>query len=352
MILARYFSNLLLKFSLLALLVLVAISWFFTFLDELKDTGHGYYGIGQAIHYTLMITPRLLYELLPVATVIGSTSTLGVLANNGELAACRIAGLSQLKIAEMFAKGGLILVLLSLLIGEWAMPLITPKAKNMRSLALTNKISGDALWLKNGNHFINAGAILADNKFDTIYIYEFSEEGRLKANIHAQSGEYQNRKWILYNMARSNIDSMQVTTHTKSLAEWQAPTAVTTDSRNLTNTEAKYMSLPDLIAHIRYLKTNQQNTTIYEQTLWTKLINPVSIIVMILLAIPFIQAHSRNVAIGRRIFAGAIAGTIYHMGCQISINIGLIYGVMPFISATMPTFLLLSLILYKLKTSK
>lgn len=188
-ILTRYLGINLLRNNLLALLTLLAISIFFSLVEEFGDTGQGKYGILQAITYVLLLTPRLIYELLPIASIIGSITTLGVLSNNGELAMLRVSGMSQFKLARIFIEIGILFVVLTLIIGEWLMPISMQKAKTMRSTALITQ-SNDTLWLRSGDNFINIKKILPNNKLEDIYIYEIDKNNELTSILSSKTGEY------------------------------------------------------------------------------------------------------------------------------------------------------------------
>ena len=64
--------------------VIVGLALLFAFIDELGDIEGGY-GLLQALEYVLLTTPRRLYEMLPMAALIGCLIGLGTLASNSEL---------------------------------------------------------------------------------------------------------------------------------------------------------------------------------------------------------------------------------------------------------------------------
>ena len=76
-ILDRYIALTLIKVTLLVLFSLVLLFSFFALVDQLDSTGRGNYGVWQAITYVFLTTPRLTFELFPIAAVIGSMTTLG-----------------------------------------------------------------------------------------------------------------------------------------------------------------------------------------------------------------------------------------------------------------------------------
>ena len=94
-IIQRYITVNLVAVSLISLFGLVSLFSFFSIVDQLEETGRGSYGVTQALLYVLLTTPKLAYELFPIAVVIGSMTALGILAQNSELAVIRTSGVSS-----------------------------------------------------------------------------------------------------------------------------------------------------------------------------------------------------------------------------------------------------------------
>ena len=135
-ILDRYIAKHLVEITLMALFVLVTLFSFFSLVDQLEDTGRGNYGVWQAIQYVLLTTPRLACELLPIAAVVGSMATLGTMTKNSELLVVRTAGVSLLQFAWYMCKGGALIILLAIFLGEIISPYAEQKAQHMRSIGI------------------------------------------------------------------------------------------------------------------------------------------------------------------------------------------------------------------------
>ena len=347
MILDRYIGKSILGVSLLALFSLVAIFSFFTLVDQLDDTGSGRYGVMEAIQYVLLTVPRLCYELFPIATVIGSMAVLGMLANTSELAVIRTSGVSQMRMAFSLMKTGLIFVVISVLIGEVIAPISEQAAQQKRSVALTDQISmktKNGFWSRDGDNYINIRKILPNDRVEEIYIYEFDEDHKLRSSIRASSAEYDQDKWILHDILKTEISDQRVTTKRYKTAEWEA--LLNPEVINLVTIKPRYLSIKGLMSYIEYLKANNQSSNLYVQAFWSKIVNPFAIMAMMLLAICVVKCEGRPVGIGQRVFIGAILGVSFHLINQVSGHLGIVYGVPAFLSATLPTILVLSYIFY------
>jgi lipopolysaccharide export system permease protein len=87
---------------------------------------------------------------------------------------------------------------------------------------------------------------------------------------------------------------------------------------------------------------------IYEQAIWSKIINPLTILVMVLIAIPMVKSYSRMTAIGQRVFLGCLVGIVFHFISQIAGHMGVVYNFNPALSVTFPTLLMLAVIIWLL----
>ncbi|MCK5926268.1 MAG: LptF/LptG family permease, partial [Methylococcales bacterium] len=84
-LLTRHIIKEVLKGSFLALILLLTLFNLFTFSDELKDMGTGDYGLKEIFLYLLLTSPRVFYELVPSAALLGSLFVLGTMANHSEI---------------------------------------------------------------------------------------------------------------------------------------------------------------------------------------------------------------------------------------------------------------------------
>ena len=121
-IIQRYFIVNLVWTTFISLTVLVAIFAFLSLIDQLEDAGQGNYGTYQAVIYVILTLPRLAYEIIPVAAMIGGMTSLALLARNSELDVIRLSGVSEYSLAGLMGKSALVIVLFSIFVGEFIVP--------------------------------------------------------------------------------------------------------------------------------------------------------------------------------------------------------------------------------------
>ena len=97
------------------------------------------------------------------------------------------------------------------------------------------------------------------------------------------------------------------------------------------------------------LEKNEQDTSSYELALWRKLMQPVSIAVMLLVALSFIFGPLRSVSMGARIVMGVITGIVFHLSDKIFGPIVLVYELPPAVGAVFPSILFMAISIYLIK---
>ena len=137
-LLSQYMMRTILASTALVLVVLLALAGLFEFIAELDDV-RGDYQTPQAVLYTALRLPNLAFEMLPVAALIGSLLGLGALAGNSEIIVMRSAGLSVSRLAGMVGVSGLVLLVLTGLVGEFIGPPLDFYARDMRTEARFQK---------------------------------------------------------------------------------------------------------------------------------------------------------------------------------------------------------------------
>jgi lipopolysaccharide export system permease protein len=340
-IIDRYIALMLCRTVFIALVVLLALFSFLSLIDQLEETGRGNYGVLKAIQYVLLIMPRLAYELVPIAAVIGSMAALGILSRNNELAVLRTSGVSRSRLGLSLGKGAIIIIIFAAVIGEFIAPFSEQSAQYLRSIALTEQITMKTkygFWSRDGMSFINIRKILLGNQIEDIYIYEFDENDRLRTSTYAKRASYIKEQWLLEDIEQTLIGADKVENRQLKLAAWES--LLNPHVINLVTIKPQYLTLWGLFDYIKFLRKNNQNSDRYEQALWSKIINPFTIILMILLAVPLVKSHSRMILLGQRIFIGCLIGIVFHICNQVSSQLGLVYSINPAISATTPTLLL------------
>ena len=92
---SRYLFQEIVASILLMMLALLALFAFFDLIQELESLGKGTYGLGQILMFVLLSVPGHVYEVVPVAVLIGTMYALAQFGRNSELVVLRTSGISM-----------------------------------------------------------------------------------------------------------------------------------------------------------------------------------------------------------------------------------------------------------------
>jgi lipopolysaccharide export system permease protein len=349
-LLQRYIAKAILASTFMVLLVLLGLYTFMDFISELDDLGNGNYQLTEIFTYIALSMPKRIYELLPIAALLGSVLGLGNLASQSELVAMRAAGVSIQQINKAVMIVALCLMFVAVFMGEVLGPVSEQKALEVQSMAQTGTVgsrSKHGFWTRDGLHFNHIQQILPDGRFSGISIYEFDEQNRLRIVTKAKEAQYDNNSWTLTDVIQSTLDEKGVKVRSVKHARWKSQ--LNPGMVNVVVVPPEFLPVWNLLEYINYLKTNHQSVEQYQMAFWMKVMMPLSSAVMVFLAVPFVFGPLRSSPIGGRILAGALVGIGFHLFNQSFQHIGLVFGVMPWLSAAMPTAIFATLGWYFMK---
>ncbi len=271
-ILDLYLAKVLLNQILVVIAVLAGIFAFVTFIDQVSYLGTGNYSLWDALLYVALSTPRILYEVFPMAVLIGAIMGLSLLALDSELIVMRASGVSIGQITAAVLKLGLVLALIGLVIGEFLTPWSETLAARTSASARAEhraKIkfgSLDARW----RHFRKRPRGIARLSLRDIRVFQFDTMSQLRALVHADRGAFDDNAWDLSGVRQTLIDRegfTQVSAAEK--ARWQ--TSVTPQTMSVFLVQPDQLSLLQLRKYIAHLLTNLQDARSFELAYWSKL---------------------------------------------------------------------------------
>ena len=351
-ILDIYIGRTLLRHIMVTVIVLLGLFTFVSFIDELSDLDRGRYGIMQIMQHVILSIPKTLYEVFPMAALIGSILGLSTLARDSELIVMRAAGVSIQRIVFSVVKIGLILAVIAMFMGEIVSPYTETRAQEVKASSIQSNSGrkGDyGVWMRDDNTYVNIGEVLPDLTLLNIKIFEFDNQNYLRFLSTAKQGEYSNdnQRWLLKGLRRTMINEESSAADEVSAAYWS--TVVEPEILRVFQTKADQLSIWQLNNYISHLKTNKQDTSTYELTYWSKIVTPFATLVMLILAVPFVFREARSGNLGRSLFAGIMVGLGFFILNQAFSYFVTLFSIPPMLGAALPTVLVCVLSIYMIR---
>lgn len=333
----------------MALLVLVSLGMFFAFVRELDDLGKGDYGILQLVEYLALLVPGKSVQFMPLAVLLGCMLSLGNLASNSEIIALQASGTSMPRLLGAVLQGALLLAVLTFVVADWVVPVSETSARSLKNSAqkkTTALRSREGLWIKDDSRVLHLDALLPNGIAQGIEIFQLDESGRLASTIRARRAIPVDGGWELHQVEQTRFDKLNARSHHYDQLLYDG--TLSHELLQVLMIEPRQMSSGDLNAYLNFLDENRLDASVERLVFWQKLLAPFSILVMCLLAIPFVLGPQRQSNTGYRIMIGILLGLSFVVVDRLLTQLGLQYQVNALIVALLPNLVFLTLALYLL----
>jgi lipopolysaccharide export system permease protein len=341
-ILSRYVIKAVLGNTALVMVVLLALSGLYLFITQQDDIGVGTFTVANAFMVVGLTLPKYAFDLLPIAALIGALLALGNLARTLELIVVRAAGVSTMRIALWTAGAGVILMIVTGLIGEVIAPPMDQYGRQLKTFAKFNDYSmagNKSAWAKDGDMMISVRQQAADNRYGGVYVFKFDAQRRLRSVGHANNASIdKNNLWQLENYVESRIDAERVVTSKET--ETQLQTRLSPEFLGLAVLDADSLPGRGLYSYIQHLKENGLDARTYEVAFWARIARTVAVAIIVVLAVPFAFGPMRSTGTGARTVVGIMIGVVFFLMAKMLESGGEVFSMPPIVVAWLPTVLL------------
>lgn len=345
-LLDRYIAKTVLSTIALVTLMLTGLQLFILFINELDDIGRGHYQLKQALMVVLLETPGEVYLFFPVACLLGALMGLGTLASHRELVVMQAAGVSIKRITYAVLKSSLPVIVFVAVLGEVFSPNFLALANHKRWEAVSEGQAMQTvhgLWLKHDHDFVAIGDVLSNTKLARVTQFHFNAQHELQYARYIKTLEKKENAWQAYDIQETRFLSNTTTVSAQKEMPWTIPLDVVTLRAG--------KKMPDELGFLdlrAYVKTGQGKGVFfaYKLAYWQRLIQPLTTVVMMMLAIPFVFGPLRSSTLGAKLLTGVAVGFGFYL-------IGRFFGPLaevlrwpPEVAASLPTLVFALLGLY------
>ena len=353
-----------------AVLGLWALQLVFSYLSEL-DSLDDSYTMGEAIKYIFYRSPYFLEQFIPTGALLGAVIGLGLLANKSELVVMRAAGVSVYRIVGWVLQPALIFVLLALVINQFVLPHSNQLAQEINdedNSSLVTSVRG--YWTVQPRFESTKDGSAKPRGSDILYIdyadvqgnigevkrWHLDNNGNLQTAIHAEGGKYIGREaldtdssntdrrkaseqyryeWQLNNMTKLMIgqgfESSQAIAPSDTLSLPFAPESV-----YLLTRKAEDLSLTQLYEHRQFMRGQGTRSLSHELAFWQKLLSPLSILSLVIVACSFVFGSLRTHSLGLRIVVALLFGLLFSYVQDLVGFVALATGFSPLLMVLLP----------------
>jgi lipopolysaccharide export system permease protein len=348
MIINRYLMRTIHLGSFTVLLALVGMGLFFVFVSELKDLGEGAYDLAQIGKFVALRLPGKVVEFMPIAVLLGSILSLGSLASNNEIVAMQASGVSLAKLITSVLQAAVILALLSFLLAEWVVPASEATAHSVRNLRDQSSalLVKEGLWIKDESRVLHIDQLLPDGIARNIEIFNLDPQGKVVSVTRVERAIPVEQGWELQQVERTIIgdNSLQTVSHDQLIYKG----SLSPQLLEVLMVKPEQMSISDLYIYLNFLDENKLNAKAEQLIFWQKIFSPLTVIVMCLLAFPFVLGVQRQGNTGQRLLIGILLGLAFVVVERLVTQLAVHSGVNVILVALLPSLIFLAIAIYLL----
>jgi lipopolysaccharide export system permease protein len=343
------------------LLVITALDILAKLIDELGNLTDIYTFTEVLIYVTLSI-PSSFYQYMPFAGLVGGLVGLGSLASTSELVVMRAAGVSLLRLTWAVLKPVLWFIAAMLLFAEYVIPVSDQYAENRRSALLQGDNSAlsakGGVWNREGKVFMHFNGVQANGKLFGVTRYQYDDNQRLVSSSFAEIALYTNGQWVeegvietLFPVDVFPADSEELIT-TKNYPSRVWETELSPNLLTILVQDTDKLAITKLYDYAQYLDKQSLDNGRYLLAYWGKVLQPLVIISLVLVAVSFIFGPLREVTMGYRIFTGVIVGIGFQLTQKLLGPASLLYGMSPLFAVLLPIVFCFALGLFLLSRTR
>jgi lipopolysaccharide export system permease protein len=324
----------------------LALFFFFDFVDELPNLGRGIqpHRMTQVLVYVGLRMPNHLYELLPIAVLIGTIFVMARLAQSSEYTILRTSGLGPWRALRTLLVLGLGFTILTFATGDYLAPL-SDRTGQLLKARMDGGIStgSTGAWLKERQRYlsynVNVKTLTPDGHMRGIRIFEADSRGYLVSITQAARATFSEAAWVLEEVDRTEFNIAAGTSsrvERMRLPNLRWPSEITQEMVSVALLKPDRMSTIALFQYIRHLEANAQTSQRYEIEFWRKVFYPLSCMVMVVLALPFAYLHFRSGGITSYVFGGVLIGISFFLLNNVFGYIGNLQNWLPWVASGTP----------------
>jgi lipopolysaccharide export system permease protein len=316
--------------------IILGLASLFAFIDEMGDVSDSY-TLLDAGSFVLLTAPRRVYEMLPMAALIGCLIGLGSLASSSELTIMRAAGVSIGRIVWAVMKPMLVLMIAGVLVGEYVAPVSENQAQANRSLA---QGTGDAqsarhgLWHRQGDEFIHINTVQPNGLLYGVTRYRFDDQRHMLTSSFARQANFKTDYWELKDVTTTFFRDASTEVIKTPQERWDVSLSPQLLSTVVLPPDS--LSISGLWGYAHYLADQGLNNGRYWLAFWTKVLQPLVTVALVLMAISFIFGPLRSVTLGQRVFTGVLVGFTFRIAQDLLGPSSLVFGFSPLFAVLVP----------------
>ena len=329
------------EFSKIFALILVSLIGLYLiadFFERIRMFLSNHATLGQMVSYSLLSIPMILSQMTPVAVLLGTLLSFGILSKNCEITAMKANGISLYRISLPVIILSFVVCIAVFLLSEVITPYTNQKVKHIKFVEIQKRdglgsFKQNQVWYRGKNGIYNFSMFdPRTNTLKGIKVSLFDREMNLYKKIDAKEAKWENDGWVFRDLL--------VTT----FPEGGFPSLEKEPSRIIdlperpedfmaVQKDTDEMGLVELSSFIKKISTEGYDTITYRTDMHGKIAFPLVSVILAILGISFSLKSERSGGISQGIGTGIIIGFSYWIVFAFAISMGRAGTIPPMLAA-------------------
>ncbi|MDH4101507.1 MAG: LPS export ABC transporter permease LptG [Nitrospirota bacterium] len=300
----------------------------------------------QAFVFFIYKIPFIFGQTAPVAALLSTLVSLGILSKHGEITALKAGGVRILRSLVPLMMAGVFLSIAVFVINEVVTPQALARTEEMKrewgGAHASMKFGKTGFWLRTNTGFLNAKkADFTDNTLDGITIFTVDKNFAVTKRINAEEVRWTNGGWVAKTAEtwtfQTGKPAKRQTSRRQTIAELDPPEQIATGA-----SMTKNLGFFDLLSYIKTIEEEGYNAVKYRVELFGKLTFPFATLIMVIIGIPFALKAGRHSGIASGVGISVIIAFFYWILFAVTRSLGLGGVIPPAFAAAFPNIVFLA----------
>ncbi|MGA2192839.1 MAG: LPS export ABC transporter permease LptG [Nitrospirota bacterium] len=301
-IISKYVLMEFIRFFIITLIAFVILYMLGDFIEKIDDFIEHNTATGDVVRYLLYQLPNIAFMVMPLAVLLSTVLSLGLLSKNSEIIAMKAGGIPLYRIAAPIFTASIVLSGLLFWANETVIPYCNAKAEYIKTVKIEKKperpsLKQDKLWFRGPKgEIINIGLVDFNSGTPTCYglnFYMLDKQFRLVERVDAERMDWDNGTWVLskgitYDFGQ--VGGIKITPFKTQVVKLPEKPEDFKRAERL----SEEMDYSELESYIDKLRREGYNPVKYVVDLQGKISFTLANIIMVIVAVPFSLKTSRG----------------------------------------------------------
>jgi lipopolysaccharide export system permease protein len=283
------------------------------------------------VTYFYFKIPEISFKLAPLAGLMATLLTIGILNKNQEITAMRSCGWSFFQITSPFLLIGVGMTVILFACAAVIIPMANDRAEFIKTVKIEGKplpqaFTATNLWLRiRDNTILHIDEVSPNGSIlQNVHVYGLNANFKLDTLIHARQAQFANGKWTLHSLTKRHITPKGTVTANLHKTFPLDLSLTPNDFEHWVSFQPDHMTLQELRKHINHLQEEGHSISSFLTDYWGRISFAFGTLILTLIgvAIGFLRLERRTTSMGKGIGQALAIGFLFWTTHSVGIALG------------------------------